>query len=221
MALTPWPGDGIAAHLAWIRDEIGPAGMWLVVTRRRPGEGFGWLHHRSLCTDLVATLTEQTADLDDRSCPNGSLEVHGLAIELARYSSDDVALLQLDYVHLALADPDDPVRRIREVVADRLPALWVDVLAGLVDRHWDGFDQDVIDSLISGWQAARAAEVQSRANIGQHRRWARAGHTILADLAQSTPTSPDMQAGLRQRAGEILDQQQLRPPVGPLRPDAG
>ncbi len=223
MAVTPYPGDGIAAQLAWIRDEIGPAGTWLVAVNRRSSDRLRWHRHRSVTTDLIATLADENADVDDEACPDGSLEASGLAVGLATSIYDDAPFLELDHISLTLTDPTDRTRATTvRLYADRLPALWVDTLAELVDRRdWSEFDQQLIGNLIQGCSGARHSEMgltRQHSRVGEHRRWARVGHSLLADLAHTVPTySSDEQARITQRAREIAAEQQLNGALGLFR----
>lgn len=122
MGTVPYCGDGIAAHLAWIRDELGSSGVWLVVTDRHAN--LNWIRRRTVADDLVAALGDVTSDLADDTCPEGSLEVTGIRVGVDALDGD-ASFLDLDQVHLSLTDPDDPIRHVRRIAAYRLPALWV------------------------------------------------------------------------------------------------
>lgn len=82
------------------------------------------------------------------------------------------------------------------------------------------FDDDIVATLINGWQRARRDEagLSSRRVVGEHRRWIRAGHTILtAMIDHETDLDPAARRTRIQQLGrDILDHQQLVVPAGPL-----
>lgn len=230
MGTTPFPGDGLQPHLAWLRDELGGAGTWLVETTTRMPSSLDRRHGQQLTTDLLATLEELTADVDDAWCSDGSLEVTGLQVGSWAVDHEDVPFLKLDTIDLSLADPNDPFNNTLEIAASRLPALYVAPLRRLVDRYWGEWDRTLISSVLGAWRRARDLEVGlSRHDPpGTHRRWARAGHTILTALADAYDAWAAHPAGLGDLRRDVhdqaetigrrvLDEQQLAVAYGPLR----
>lgn len=234
MGTIPFLGDGLPPHLSWLRDELGGAGTWLVETTTRvPTTSFPTgQHDQQLTVDLVATLEQLTGELDDSWCPDGSLEVTGLQVgSWAPDHDEDLPFLELGTVEWSLSDPDDPFRHTVDIHAARLPALYVDPLRRLVDRYWGEWDRTLIGSLVGEWRRARDLEVglSRRDEAGLHRRWARAGHTILtalADAYEAWAARPAGQHDLSQDVREpvatlgrrVLDEQQLTVTYGPLHP---
>ncbi len=237
MGTIPFPGDGIAAHLAWIRDELGAAGSWLVTVTRRQGTAFASpRHEQQLTTDLLGTLEELTSGLPDSWCPNGSVEVVGLQVGQwsTSHQGDEHPFLELDVVDLGLADPNPSAAERHElsIEARRLPALYVQPLRRIIDRHWSDWERALIGSLVSGWSTARNDEVglTRHTEPGLHRRWARAGHTILTELADAYDSYRakavtldhnlvrDVHQPVTAIGQQILHEQQLAVTYGPLQP---
>lgn len=234
MGTIPFPGDGIAAHLAWIRDQVGDAGTWLVSLTRREGAGFAHPNYQQLLTtDLLATLEELTADVSDSWCPDGSLEVVGLQVGewSTAHDNDEHPFFELDLIELSLTDPDPFDSRKRHLECSRLPALYVEHLRRIIDRYWTDWERDLIHSLLGEWRSARADEVglSRHAQPGLHRRWARAGCSILTALADhydhySAKAADhthnlvhDVHQPISALARQILHEQALPPPPhGPL-----
>lgn len=238
MATTPFPGDGVAAHLAWLADRLGSSGSWLVDTMRHVPDNLNAQRRWEVTHDLVATLEQLTQGLPGEWCPEGSLEVHGSKVgdESTAVEEHD-EFVDIDGGTLSVANPDNPFRAGVELHFLRLPASMVAPIQRLSgDSSLVYLDQarDLVRTCVWGWQDARSAEIGLSRNheCGMHLRWARAGHTILTALADHYDAWRD--AGIEARGGlqtdvldpvgalgrQVLDEQALpNPPYGPLRRD--
>lgn len=236
MGTVPFPGEGAAAHLAWLADRLGSSASWLVDTRWKTG--LNARHRQEVTDDLVATLRHLTQDTPDTWCPEGSLEVHGSTVgDQSTIVEEHHEFVDIDGGGLSLVNPDEPFRNTIELHFLRLPASMVAPIQRLTaEASLAYLDQarDLVRTCVWGWQDARAAEIGLAPNHepGVHLRWSRAGHTILTALADHYDAWRD--AGIDARGDlqtdvfdpviavgrQILDEQALpNPPYGPLRRD--
>lgn len=242
MGSIPFPGDGAAAHLAWLADRLGSSGSWLVETARtRPGAPARRSHGLEVTHELIATLGQLTEDLPTEWCPSGALEVSGPRVgEWSDAVEGYQEFVDLDGGELSLANPDDPLGQDSQRIGfERLPASMVSPIQRLTSGPAADYEptRELIRACVGEWRRARSGEVGLARDheAGLHLRWSRAGHTILTALAEryearqaADPATMSLRADVYDPVialgHQVIDEQALpNPPFGPLRrePAAG
>lgn len=234
MGSIPFPGDGAAAHLAWLADRLGSSGTWLVESARtQPGAPARRSHGLEVTHDLMTTLQQLTEDLPSEWCPNGALEVSGPRVgEWSDAVGEHQEFVDLDGGELSLAN-SEAWQDNHRITFDRLPASMVSPIQRLTRGPAAEYEpaRELIRACVREWQRARAGEVGLARDheAGLHLRWSRAGHTILTALAErhdarqqtdvaQTSLRADVYDPVIALGHQVIDEQALpNPPFGPLR----